>query len=227
MINMRNYIIFLVGFLCIVSSCEKESAQSQIIHVRENYKILVEMKDSVPVLQRHYENNKELNLIDSIRSDSMFTYEQNKLVAKGKWKIANNQVLIYEGWCVFYNDTITNKIEVSDYDPTNGVLFINQQKLYVNNELDTANSYYYNVYDMKKDTSVLDIKTIYRKDRKRTSYLVIIDGEKRVDSIELNQGKNLFPKNYFQLPHNFEIQTFYLNTSNGNRTSTAMEIKLK
>src|SRR5690606_22939279 len=122
---------------------------------------------------------------------------EKELLAKGKWKVTENQRLIFEGWAVFYNDTVTNKIEVSDYDPINGVLFINQQKLYVNNELDTANSYYYNVYDMEKDSSVLDIKTIYRKDRKRTSYLVIIDGGKRIDSIELNQGRNLFLKNYF------------------------------
>ena len=224
MTNRYYYIILLALFFCNVNiSCKKVNTYSRTVQARENYKILIEMKDGIPTLQKHYEDNEELDLVDSIHDDSMFTYKEKKLLAKGKWKIADNQRLIYEGWATFYNDREINKVQVSGYDTTNGVLFINQQKLYVNNELDTTNSYYYNVYDMKKDSSVLDIKTIYRKDRKRTSYLVIIDRGKRVDSIELNQGKNLFPKNYFHSPYKFEVQTYYLN-ENGNRTSTSMKI---
>ena len=94
-----------------------------------NYHVVVTLKNGTPIYQKYFEGEKEINHVDSIIKDSMFSYQKNKLVAKGKWKIAENKKIIHIGLTkLSYTDTIY-LVEFSNYDPINDINIIKSEKI--------------------------------------------------------------------------------------------------
>lgn len=175
----------------------------------DNYSVRIYLQNNKPIYQKYFEKSKEIGHIDSIFGDSMHSFQEKKLVAIGKWKEAENKKLIYFGWSkLFYGDSIYN-VEYTRYDPVNDINVINQQILYVNSKIDSSESCYYNL-TQKGDSILLDVKTLYKPNRERQSYLRKLDKGKSIDSLLLKEGKNLLSKNFFDRQNRYSIRTYYL-----------------
>lgn len=209
-------IVLFVLFMIIIFSCNK--LEKEII-VLKNFKMEITYKNKVPIAQKVIDNEEYKNVVDSIKLDSMFTYYENQLIARGKWIETENGEFIYDGWIISYdreNEIIEHR-EYIDYNTKDNIYKINQNIVYNNkNQIDTAESFYYNIiFDEKR--AILDLKTLYVSNRYRKSYLIILQQEKHIDSIELSDGQNTILKDFYIPQYNYLIRTYYL--KNGKKTN--------
>lgn len=195
--------------LALIFSCGKLEKKEIVLR---NYIIEITSKESMPIAQKIVDNKDYEGVIDSIVSDSMFTYYENQLVAKGEWKKTEEEEFIYNGWIVSYDrrNNIVEHREYTDYDIEDNIYRINQNIVYNGtNKIDTAESFYYKLTP-KKDNILLSIKTLYNPGRKRVSYLRKFNKDNLEDSTSVVEGENLISKDFFDGQNRYSIRTYYL-----------------
>jgi len=97
--NKINYLLLFVGLIFCCNT--KNKLESYDIPFKD-YHVTVTLENGIPVYQKYFEEGKEFIQIDSIIKDSMFSYvKKNKLLAKGKWKLADNKNNTYRVYNLF------------------------------------------------------------------------------------------------------------------------------
>lgn len=220
--KLASILIIVISYLN--NSCydkqngEKSFDDIKEIKLDETYSKKIYFKEKSPLVVKTFENNT-ITAIDSIKKDSMFTYLKGKLKGKGKWKYAENKSIIYYGWVVVFNDlgNIIEKREYIDNDVDENIYRINQNIVYKEpNNIDTAESFYYDIIFNEKNT-FLELKTLYKPNAQRKSYVIMTKQGKHIDSIEVSEGKNTISQSFFNHQNDYLIRTFYLR--NGKRAN--------
>lgn len=205
------YFILLGLFIsCSTDEITEKSVKTDSLEIRIGY------KENTPIYQKSYKIDSNTILeFDSIKSDSMFTYADGKLVSKGKWKIEKNGQLIYDGWAFTYSESgeVLSLVEFSDvFIPETQFATINQYYQFNSGKIDSMRSRFIKFKKLENGENYIYLKSHDEKDMYKRSFLF---GENlsniAIENKELYDRGNVLSNEIKLLEGNrYEIWTFYL-----------------
>lgn len=206
--------IFLSFFL----SCNSNEIVEKTIE-SDSYKHLIGYKNDKPIYQKLIDiKTNDILQIDSIRNDSMFTYADNVLRIKGKWKAEKNGQYNHFGWTLTYfeNDIIALE-EIGDtFIPETQFITINQLYILRDNKMDSLKSQFLKIGKLESGEDYIFLNSRNKEGMYKRSFLFGDNlSEVWIEELELKDGRNVInPPLQLLDGIRYNVRTFYIKDIN-------------
>lgn len=200
--------------MSLLTSCNSDGIVEKLIKT-DSLELWVGYKNDIPIYQKAKNIYTGLIVqVDSIKNDSIFSYIDDKLYMKSKWKIEENGQYNYHGWALSYFDSseLFALEEIGDiFIPETQFLSVNQIYLLRNNKIDSSISRFFKINQLETGEHLIFLKSRDKGEMYKSSFLFGDNlDEIPIQELELNEGENILADHIELMPGvRYKIWTFY------------------